>query len=200
MTNIEQENDDLEIEITENEHTDNEETELEDIEEATDTKIKTLRAKLTQCEDEKRQILENSQRDKAEFLNARKRIEEDKQKDRVRQRMDHVFELLPLCDSFEMAMSNTEAWEKADKNWRVGVEGIKTQLMKILESYNVSTINQTGENFDPYRHEAIGTEAVIDESLKDKIIKVVQSGYEMKIGDKTELIRPARVTIGTLKE
>lgn len=198
MTNIEQENEDLEIEITENEHTEKAEPELEDIEEAADTKLKKLRDKLTHCEEEKRQLLETSQRAKAEFLNARKRLEEERLKDKMRHKMDHVFELLPLCDSFEMAMSNTEAWEKADKNWRVGVEGINTQLMQILESYNVSLINQTGVTFDPYRHEAIGTEEV-EAEMKDKVIKVVQSGYEMKMGDRTELIRPARVTTGIVK-
>lgn len=198
MTNIEHENEDLEIEITENEHTEKAEPELEDIEEAADTKLKKLRDKLAHCDEEKRQLLETSQRAKAEFLNARKRLEEERLKDKMRHKMDHVFELLPLCDSFEMAMSNTEAWEKADKNWRVGVEGINTQLMQILESYNVSLINQTGVAFDPYRHEAIGTEEV-EAGMKDKVIKVVQSGYEMKMGDKTELIRPARVTTGIIK-
>lgn len=198
MTNIEQENEDLEIEITENEHTEKAEPELEEMEEAADTKLKKLRDKLTHCEEEKRQLLETSQRAKAEFLNARKRLEEERLKDKMRHKMDHVFELLPLCDSFEMAMSNTEAWEKADKNWRVGVEGINTQLMQILESYNVSLINQTGVTFDPYRHEAIGTEEV-EAEMKDKVIKVVQSGYEMKMGDRTELIRPARVTTGIVK-
>jgi molecular chaperone GrpE len=199
MKKNEQDNEDIEIEITENEHTDKISDEQIDIENNAENKIKKLRTELSNCDEEKRNILEDLQRTKADFLNARKRLDEDRQKDKARYQMDHVLELLPLCDSFEMAMSNKEAWEKADKNWRIGVEGINSQLLKILESYRVSVLNPLGETFDPYRHEAIGTIEVENVEQKDKVIKVVQSGYEMKVGDKAELIRPARVTTGIIK-
>jgi len=199
MTNNEHENEDIDIEITDNEHTEIEDTELTDIEESSSDKIKALRKKLSESEEAKMKILEDSQRDKADFLNAKRRMEEERVRDRIRYQKQHVMELLPLCDSFEMAMSNTEAWEKADKNWRVGVEGINTQLLKLLESYQVRPVNPEGEDFDPHKHEAIGTEEVEDEDLKDKVITVVQRGYELNDNGKTEIIRPARVTTGITK-
>lgn len=99
-----------------------------------------------------------------------------------------------------MAMSNQEAWEKADKAWRSGVEGIYAQLTSLVASYGVTTINPQGEPFDPYRHEAIGTIAVDDKNLQDTVMKVMQRGYEIKAGDKMELIRAARVSTGSYTE
>lgn len=201
MTNIEQDNEDIEIETTDTEAENiiEDEPELVDMEATAKDKLKKLRDDLKRCEAEKMEVLEESQRAKADFLNARRRLEEERIRDRVRYKKQHVMELLPLCDSFQMAMSDKDAWEKADKNWRMGVEGINTQLMGILSSYNVTTLNPLGQPFDPNKHEAIGTEEVDEASQADTVIKVVQMGYEMKDGDQTEIIRPARVTTGTAK-
>lgn len=200
MVNMNNDENDVEVEITNDEQPEIEEPELVDLEERSSDKLKKMRDKLTRCEEEKKQILDDSQRAKADFLNARKRLDEERIRDRVRYRKQHIEELLPLCDSFQMAMNDKEAWEKADEAWRKGVEGIQTQLMRLLESYNVSVIDPQGERFDPYRDEAIGTEEVDDEKLVDTVISVIQRGYEMKDGENTEIIRHARVTTGIMKE
>ncbi|MEK7638864.1 MAG: nucleotide exchange factor GrpE [Patescibacteria group bacterium] len=161
-------------------------------------KIKTLRHKLTETEAEKRTLQDDLQRAKADFLNARKRLDEERSLDKIRHRKQHIEELLPLCDSFEMAMRDEEAWERADKAWRAGIEGIHNQLKQLLGSYGVKIIHPLHEPFDPYRHEAIGTEAVTDKALDHTVTKVVQQGYEIAVGDRVEVIRPARVTIGEL--
>lgn len=198
MVNMnENENEELEEITDENIETD--ELEIDEIEEQTAAKLKKMRDKLARCDEEKKQALDDLQRAKAEFLNARKRLEDERIRDRVRYKIAHTEELLPLCDSFQMAMSNVEVWEKADKAWRMGIEGINTQLMQILSSYGVKALDPTGESFDPYKHEAIGTEGVQDKEQDHKVLKVIQRGYEMTNGDKTEIIRPARVIIGEFK-
>ncbi|MCB9815555.1 nucleotide exchange factor GrpE [Candidatus Nomurabacteria bacterium] len=199
MVNIDNENEDVEVDITSDEKPEIEDLEIEDLEEMSGDKLKQLRKKLECCEEEKRGILEDSQRAKADFLNAKRRLDEERARDRVRHRRQHVEELLPLCDSFQMAIGNTEAWEKAEESWRKGVEGIHTQLTRLLDSYGVTTVDPTGEAFDPYKHEAIGTEEVADAKMQDKVISVVQKGYEMTIDGKIETIRPARVTTGIVK-
>jgi len=191
---------DKEIEITDDENFEIEEPELVDIEEKSDDKLKKMREKLAHCEEEKKQILDESQRARADFLNAKKRLEEERSKDKLRYQKQHVMELLPLCDSFQMAMSDTEAWEKADKAWRIGMEGIHTQLMGLLERYKVKSFDPKGEPFNPHKHEAVGMETVEDETLKDTVISVVQRGYEIQNGDTHEIIRPARVTTGIINE
>ncbi len=195
MVNKSEDNEDVDVEIT-NEETGFEDVELEEIEEKGADKMKKLREKLKACEADKMQAMEDLQRTKAEFLNARKRLEDEKIQDRLRSKTQHAQELLPLCDSFQMAMSDKAVWEKADKSWRAGIEGINMQLMQLLQSYGVKEIKPEGETFNPTRHEAIGTQKVDSKEKQDIVLSVVQNGYEMKIGDSTEVIRPARVTTG----
>lgn len=199
MLNINNENDDIEVETTHDEDPEIVETDLEGDEATSQDKQKQLREKLAKCEEEKKQILDESTLAKADFLNARKRLEEDRVRDRARTKMSHIEDLLPLCDSFHMAMSDKEAWEKADESWRKGIEGIHSQLQRILDLNSVTEVNPEGETFDPHKHEAVGTEEVEDEKKVDVIINVVQKGYEMKIGDNTETVRTARVTTGVAK-
>jgi molecular chaperone GrpE len=99
-----------------------------------------------------------------------------------------------------MAMSDTEAWEKADSSWRKGIEGIHAQLQNILKDAGVSALNPVGEPFDPNKHEAVGTEEVTDKKLDDTVVSVMQNGYEITLDGKTEIIRPARVTTGAYTE
>jgi molecular chaperone GrpE len=189
--------DDLE-EITD-ENIDTQEPELEDVEELSNTKMKDLREKIARLDTEKKALLEESQRTRAEFLNAKKRLEEERMQDRKRAQRQHAEELLPLCDSFQMAMSNTEIWEKADKSWRTGVEGIHMQLMNILQSYGVKPVDPTGQAFDPEKHEAVSTEEVAGKEQEDTVVSVIQRGYEMTQDGETHMIRPARVTTGIVQ-
>lgn len=198
MVNMNNDESDLDIETTINENNEIKDTELVDEEEKSSNKIKKIRKKLSLCEDEKKKLQDELQRTRADFLNARKRLEEDRIRDKIRYQKSHIEDLLPLCDSFQMAMDNKEVWEKADKTWRAGIEGIYSQLNRILENYGVTEIDPKGEPFDPHRDEAIGTEEVEDDMV-DKVITVVQKGYEMKNGNSTEIIRHTRVTTGIKK-
>lgn len=186
-------------EITD-ENIESQEFDLEEVEELSNDKLKDLREKIARLDAEKKEILEESQRARAEFMNARKRLEEERVSDRKRAQRQHAQELLPLCDSFQMAMGDTEVWEKTDKAWRTGIEGIHLQLMNILNSYGVKSVDPTGEPFDPNQHEAIGTEEVQDEKLEDTVVSVVQKGYEMTQDGETHMIRPARVTTGIVNK
>lgn len=196
MVNKHNEEHETDLETTNDGDLDQQEPELADLEEASGTKIKQLQQKIARLKEEKKQLMDDAQRAKAEFLNIRRRLEEERAHDRVRHQKEHVMQLLPLCDSFQMAIDNNETWEKADAAWRTGVEAIYGQLKQILESYRVTALNPVGEPFNPHKHEAVGTEVVTDEQLQDTVISVVQKGYEMAVGDTKEIIRPARVTTG----
>lgn len=188
---------DSEIEITTDEAASVDEVDLEVAEASLQDIIKELRHKIKSLEAEKRELGESVQREKADFLNARRRLEEEGVRVKERQVIDHIERLLPLCDSFFMAMSDTAAWEKADPQWRKGIEGINSQLQTILASYRVETINPTAEAFDPSLHEAVSTEASTDQKAHNQVLRVLQPGYQWRRLDGTaELIRPARVIIG----
>ena len=193
----EEKEDDIDI-TTETEKTvPAEEADLVDIEAKETDIIKALKEKLKRSEAEKRDILEEVQRAKADFLNARRRLDEERSRDRERQLEAHIENLLPLCDSFQMAMADKAAWEKIDENWRKGVEGIKGQLQKILDRYNVITIDPQNQPFNPEEHEALSTVMVEEAENNDKVMTVIQAGYAIqREGQEPILIRPARVVIG----
>lgn len=170
--------------------------ELEEVEDAADTKLKKLREKLKACEAEKMEHLENLQRTKAEFLNSKKRLEEERLRDKERAVEAQIIKLLPLCDSFHMAMADTDAWEAIDPTWRKGVEGIHNQLQSILDSYGVTQVDPAGEDFDPEQHEAMSNVPVDDTAQHGKIVQVLQNGFVRTAGDTQTLLRPARVMVG----
>ena len=160
-------------------------------ESAADT-IKKLREKLKKSEAERLEYLTGWQRAKADLINARKRDEADRQ-DFIKFANERLIDgLIPVLDSFELAMGNKEAWEKADKNWRVGVESIAGQLKKALSDAGLEEVNPTGQKFDPMRDEAAVYEPVDSEDKNHTIINVVQKGYNLN----GRPMRPAKVKVG----
>lgn len=176
------------------------EPDLVEQEENSNAKLKVLRDKLKKCEAERMSHLEELQRAKADFLNAKKRLTEDKENDKRRFAVAHVERLLPLCDSFYMAMADKDAWSEAPEKWRKGIEGIHSQLQSILDSYQVSSVSPVGEDFDPEQHEALSMVPVEDKKQHQKIISVIQQGFVMKGEQREVVVRPARVTIGEFSE
>ncbi len=181
--------------ITYDEHS-NSDTELVDDEATAEQKLKVLRTKLQEATDKNRELGEEVARTKADFLNARKRLEEDLARSRERDTVKHIEKLLPLADSFYLAQLDKAAWEKADEKWRKGIEGIHNQLTSILRGYGVTAIDPTSETFDPVRHEALSMIPVTDERQHNQVISVMQLGYIRTHNDNTEIVRPARVTVG----
>ncbi len=162
-------------------------------------KIKALQAKLKAAEAEKTAAMEELHRNKADYLNARKRLEEDASAAKKRLEQKFIEELLPLCDSFAIAMQDEEVWNKVDEQWRKGVEGIHAQLGAILQRYNVQREDPIGAQFDPNRHEALSETTVDDEARHNTIIQVIQAGYYIDDEQHT-LIRPARVVVGSYED
>ena len=191
-------NDDIET-IVDTDTADVNDIELDESEATDANKIKTLRGKLLVAEARNRDLLEDSQRTKADFLNARRRLEEERLRDKERAAVTHIERLLPLCDSFFLAMQDKTALEASDPKWRRGIEGTYAQLKGIMDSYGIIAHDPTGEDFDPLKHEALSMIKVANPEENNKIITVIQQGYEQKRGDASELIRPARVTVGEME-
>lgn len=187
------EQDDLIVEHTSDDvqTTDDEIVIDEDAELSQSEVIKKLRAKLQTTVEEKQRYLDGWQRDKAEFINARKRDEESKA-DHLKFATQKVIEdILPALDSFDMAMSNTQAWESVSKEWRGGMEGIYNQLVAVLNKYEVTSFAHVGDAFDPNLHHSLSMVPTDDKSKDQTIAEILQKGYKMK----ERVIRPALVKV-----
>jgi molecular chaperone GrpE len=174
-----------------------EETEEAGVEALSKDKIKKLREDLKTATAEKADYLTNWQKERADFINYKKGEDERKKATLSFAREQFVEELLPVLDAYDMAFANKEAWEKVEKNWRMGVEYIHAQLLKVLADNGVSEIAPNeGEALDATLHEGVDTIATDDESKEHTIAMVMQKGY--KNGDR--IIRPARVKVFEYKK
>ena len=158
--------------------------------------VKKLREKLKIATKEKQEYLDGWQRTKADYLNSKKE-DESRRKDIVKYaKEDLIGEILPVLESFDMAFVNKEQWEKVDKNWRTGVGYIYSQFRNVLENNGLVEVNPIGLPFDPNRDEAIEHTIVSDESQDNKVVEVVQKGYELH----GKLIKAPRVKVAEFKK
>jgi molecular chaperone GrpE len=156
-------------------------------------KLHLLREKLKICEEEKRKHHEELQRTRADFLNSRRRLDEQFERDKERATDKILLDLLTLVDSFDTAMTDKELWNTIDGNWRFGVEAIHTKLLSILKNNQVIPLDPVGETFNPEEHEAVSDIKVSKEDEVEKVLSVLQKGFKRK----DTIIRPARVIVGT---
>ncbi len=154
--------------------------------------IKKLREKLKACEAEKLEYLTGWQRAKADLINARRRDETDRKEFTKFANEQLLFELIPVLENWDMALSHKESWEKADKNWRIGVESIFNQLRKALTDNGLVEIDPLNETFDHAKHEAIEYEHVDDAKKDHVILNVIQKGYSFN----GKILKPAKVKVG----
>jgi molecular chaperone GrpE len=149
-----------------------------------DYKKKTdqLKAKIKELEEKANNYLESWQRDKAEFINIRKR-DEQAQKEFLKFANEKlIMDIIPVLDTFDIALSHAEGEVKK------GIEGIISQLNGVLEKNGVTKFSPLGEQFDPVRAQAVATAP----GEEGKVLDVMQSGYELG----GRIIRPAIVTVG----
>ena len=153
--------------------------------------IKKLREKLRACEKEKLLNLDGWQRTKADFVNFRKRQEDEKAEFLKFANEGVITDLLPVLESFQMAFANKEAWGKVDQAWRSGVEYIHTQLLQALRDHGLTEVDPIGKDFDPTEQMSVGIIPTEDKRLYHKVGEVLQRGY--RLGGK--LIRSPQVKI-----
>lgn len=158
--------------------------------------VKKLREKLKHCEAEKQEYLTGWQRAKADLINARKRDEEDRRSFALFANERLMDDVIPVLESYDIATGNKETWEKADKNWRTGVEYIFMELKKALANNGLAEINPLGERFDSSRDEAVTYEPVADEKDHHRVLAVTQKGYRLN----GKVLQPAKVKVGEYKK
>ena len=123
---------------------------------------------------------------RAEFDNARKRIERERSEYLQFAAMDLVKAILPILDDFERALQV----ETADRNYAKGVELIYQRMAETLKKLGLEPIETTNQKFDPNLHQAV--ERVETENAADQsILAEFQRGYNFK----GKLLRPAMVKV-----
>ena len=133
-----------------------------------------------------------SMRIQADMINFKKRKEDELAAFYKYANADLIESLLPTIDNFERALNAKVSDEASDevKKYQEGFKMIYTNLVKLLNDYDVKEIESLGLEFDPNYHQAVLTEE--DESKPSNVIvEVLQKGYKYK----DKVIRPAMVKV-----
>ncbi len=133
------------------------------------------------------------QRTQADFVNYRRRNEEDKSNFVKYATSDIVEQVLPVMDNFALAAKHVPA-EIESNSWVIGVKAIEKQLEQVLLANGLTRVETVGLQFDPTKHEALGE--TTDALQGDGVITSEEApGYLLN----GKLIRPAKVMVNKLK-
>jgi len=116
------------------------------------------------------------QRQRADFENYRKRVDEEKSTALKNGETKAILKLLPVIDTIERAVANIPD-HIADDKWVQGVAGLAKQLDKTLAGLNLQRIDASkGTAFNPGLHDAIQFDE--DSTGETEVIaEELQSGY-----------------------
>ncbi len=151
--------------------------------------ILTLQQELETAQNQCKEYFEGWQRERADFMNYKKRIERDQTQLHQVITANVIKKFLVVLDDMERAIRNRPA-DADQQEWWSGMELIYRKLQSILEAEGVQPLASAQDEFDPNLHEAISHEDH-QQVGSGQIIEVVQQGY--RIGDR--IVRPALVRV-----
>lgn len=134
------------------------------------------------------ELTEALQRERADSMNLRRRVDEERAQLANFYKAMVVRELLPAIDNLERALMHIPK-DLKDHSYAKGVQGVVKQFEHVFRQLGVERIKTTGEVFDPRFHEAVhmengsGTVEVVCEEL--------QPGYILG----GEVLRHAKVNV-----
>ena len=153
--------------------------------------IEALKQTLAEEKEKAETNLANWQRAQADFINYKRRSEQEREDIGKFANTVLMLNLLPILDDLERAFTSIPP-DLARLTWIDGIRLIQQKLRASLEAQGLSQIKAVGEPFDPRFHEAIrqdkGKEGIVTEEL--------QKGYMFH----DRVIRPTMVVVGNGEE
>ncbi|MCU0667113.1 MAG: nucleotide exchange factor GrpE [Patescibacteria group bacterium] len=135
------------------------------------------------------ELLESLQRLQAEFINYKRRSEEDKIKALALGKEQAMKALVPVIDNLDRALAH-EPEDIKENPWVKGVAGIAKQLETELKTLGLEKFGEIGDVFDAQYHDAVSM--VDGDGDTEVIVGVAQKGYLLD----GRVIRHAIVQVG----
>jgi molecular chaperone GrpE len=152
--------------------------------------IEELSNQLIAANTQSDEYLSALQRERAEFLNYKRRTAEERQRDLGLAGDDLIRKVLAVADDFDRAI-DARPQELAGNSWAEGIAVIDRKLRSLLESEGVTEIDAApGRRFDPREHEAIANVPDADRP-EGEIVDEVRRGYRLR----DRVLRPALVAV-----
>jgi molecular chaperone GrpE len=126
----------------------------------------------------------------ADFENFKKRAARERDEVRRATTESVLGRLLPVLDTFEMAMQAASLPNTSVEALKAGVAMIQGQLRNTVADYGVEEIDAVGKPFDPALHEALSQQETTGVP-EGHVMSQNRKGYRMK----DRLLRPAAVVV-----
>jgi len=133
------------------------------------------------------ELLDSWQRARAEFLNYKRRVEQERARDAQMAGLMVIAKVLPVLDDFDLALANVPKGTE-NESWLNGVALVAHKLRSVLESEGVQPIAAVGQTFDPALHEAV----MVEGDGGDAVVAELRRGYTLH----GNVIRPSLVKVG----
>jgi molecular chaperone GrpE len=166
-----------------------------DLDEVTDNGVEAAEAQADEQAGQRdlaAEYLDALQRERANFINFRRRAEQEKAETAQYAAANLLKKILPVVDDFDRALAAIPEAERKDNKWVAGVELIARKLHSVLEQEGVEPIEALGQPFDPNLHEAVAFEDNSEGGEHpDTVSEVYSKGYKLR----DRVIRPAMVKV-----
>ncbi len=151
-----------------------------------ENQIDELKTQLAESQAKAQEYLDALQRERADFVNYRRRAEQEREQMGQWTTGETIKRLLPVLDDLELALAN----RPANEPWANGVELVYRKFQSILEKEGIARMDAEGTPFDPNLHEAVMQEP--SETHESGAVSVVlRQGYMH--GER--VLRPALVKV-----
>ena len=163
-------------------------TEPEEIKDEAQEGIESLEQALAEEKKKAGEYLGAWQRTQADFINYKRRNEQERQDFNNYANAQLVLSILPVLDDLERALDAIPE-EFAGHDWVEGIRLVERKFRTVLEGQGVKPILSLGMAFDPNYHEALRK----GKGEEGMVIGELQKGYMLN----SKLLRPARVVVGS---
>ena len=137
------------------------------------------------------EYLANWQRARADFINYKRRTEQERIDLNRFANSTLILNLLPVLDDLERALDSIPP-KLAKHDWADGIRLIAQKFRAMLEAQGLAPIKALGQPFNPNLHEAVRQ----DKGEDGIVIEEFQKGYLLH----DRLLRPTKVVVGNGEE
>src|SRR6185503_440301 len=160
---------------------------------------KHLKDKITKLDDERVEMVKDSQRRAKDFSNYKSRVERERRETFQNQVAKLAIQMLPALDNLNRAIDFAlELPQEGEfRQFFDGVVLVNQQVNEVLAGMGIVPIATIGEMFDPHLHEAAATEET-DEVEPNTVSAEILKGY--RIGDRVirhSIVRVAKRSAGS---
>jgi len=150
--------------------------------------VTALNQTLAEEKEKAESYLANWQRAQADFVNYKRRSQQEREELSKFANAQLMLGLLPVLDDLERALEQASP-ELIDNVWLDGIRLIERKLRAGLEVQGLSQIEAMGETFDPNFHQAAGH----SKGEEGTVVQELQKGYMLQ----DRVLRPSVVIVGS---